>query len=233
MIWGDIRDGWRAHHELCDITLRFTKKGPGSAHKLQISQIVVCFDSIFVVEVRTFSSRFPPSSLLFSPLFSPDTLSCCRFSHVKMSAHSEGKRKSARVPLEKRAKVLDLVMKGQLTETEIAKRAHVTVVEVERIAEKWEKHHTLKDLPRSGRPTKITAKMMHAVRLQVKLNRLSSMRDVQRFLSSRFNVDVCINTVSAAAKRAGLRTYGLARKPDLTSAQKSARVEEAKSGAKV
>ena len=93
---------------------------------------------------------------------------------------------------------------------------------------RWMKRPSTEDLRRTGRPSKVTAKVVSAVRKIMKGRQRKSLRKVAGILQKRNVADVGYVTVRTAARTAALKPYRRQQKARLTDAQRATRMRFAK-----
>lgn len=126
-----------------------------------------------------------------------------------------------------RARVIDLARRG---------KGHREIVRITGLSSgfviRWMNRSSTEDLPRAGRPRKVTNEVVSAVSKLMKGRRRASLRKVAGILKNREIADLSYVSVREAAHAAGLKPYKRQRKPRLSAAQQASRMRFARTHAK-
>ena len=104
-----------------------------------------------------------------------------------------------------------------LNQTSISRRLKLQQPTVSRVENKFQIHHTVQDLPRSGRKSVFSEHDEQEMAILCKRENISDgFKGLHRKIQAEWGVDCSTNTVTKAAKHADLCSYVLRKKPLLT-----------------
>jgi transposase len=132
-----------------------------------------------------------------------------------------------KVSLEQRTAIIDLKA-AHFSNRSIATKLKLPHATVDYTVTRFHKHHSLADLPRSGRPRKISSKMMQEVRIQLKRGLLHDSKDVQNYLLATEQLNVSRSCILNSTLKEGIVSYKRVKKPYLNKLQRSKRMKIAK-----
>lgn len=123
-----------------------------------------------------------------------------------------------------RAQIAQLKLDGK-SATAISQELGVPLSTVYATLQRLREHHTLHDLPRSGRPRKLQAAQLRDVPQLLKRDHLRTSLDVQMYLAETYGLHVSRKTVLLRLKEMGVKAYHIKPRPLLTHKHRAARVK--------
>jgi transposase len=133
-----------------------------------------------------------------------------------------------RVEEEKRIRIIALQETG-CKPTAIAKQLKLKRTTVKDVLHKWEIHHTIQDLPKSGRPPKLDERTMRRFARMTQKGEVSTPCELIHAALSQGDIHISASTVRRALHKEGLKPMHTIRRPMLTRAHKKKRLDFAKS----
>lgn len=126
---------------------------------------------------------------------------------------------------ETRLKIIDMLSNG-IPQSEVAKTLHISRCAVQKNWIKFKNTGTINNLPKKGRPSKITPRLERTIVIKSKLNPFLSLKDIKIEIKS--TIDVSRMTICRVLNRNGLKTYRAAIKSKLSHKHTKNRLKFAK-----
>ena len=136
-------------------------------------------------------------------------------------------RRYHRIGEDKRIQIIALQSQS-VTMVKISRQTKVNLGTVKDVIRKWKLHHTVRDLPKTGRPAKIVDRTRRRLTRMIQNGEVSTATDLTQTISTLGIAQISATTTRSELHKAGLKAMHLVRKPLLTSAHKKKRLEYAR-----
>jgi transposase len=132
-----------------------------------------------------------------------------------------------RIAEDKRIQIVALRSKG-LTLATIAAQTKVKIITVRSVLSKWKLHHTVQDLPKTGRPHKVDDRTKRRLARMVQKGEIRTATELAQTATSHEIVHISARTARRTLHEQGLKAMRMINKPLLTRAHKRKRLEFAR-----
>ena len=136
-------------------------------------------------------------------------------------------RQYHRIGEDKRIQIISLRDKG-LSLKDIAIQTKVNLNTLNSVLIKWKLHHTIKDLPKTGRPTKLDQRTERRLARMVQIGEVGTATELAHVAVSHNMPHVSARTMRRVLHKQGLKAMHMVKKPLLTRLHKKKRLEFAK-----
>ena len=136
-------------------------------------------------------------------------------------------REYHRIGEDKRIQIITLHAQC-MTMTSISRQTKVKLETVADVIHKWRLHHTVRDLPKTGRPGKVDDRTRRRFARMMQAGEVTTAPQLTQALSTLGIAQVSTATTHCELHRAGLKAMRLCEKPLLTSVHKKRRLEFAR-----
>lgn len=133
-------------------------------------------------------------------------------------------RKYNRISIEDRSKIVTLHERGESVKS-ISQQFHINIRTVYSILHKWKQYHSLEDLPKTGRPTKVNDRTRRRLARMVLKNEVKTAPQLARNALSQDNISISSDTARNLLHKEGIKIMHTIRKPMLTPIHKRKRLE--------
>ena len=158
--------------------------------------------SIYIFELRVTNPK--PYTMVKAPT------RCCR-----------------RVGESTRIRIIALREKG-ISLRQIAHQTKVNVNTVNKVLRKWKSHHTIKDLPKAGRPSKVDDRTRRRLSRMIQSGEVSTATELAHTAASQHICHISARTARNVLHQEGLKAMHMVKRPLLTRSHKRKRLEFAK-----
>ncbi|RYG95900.1 hypothetical protein EON65_55245, partial [archaeon] len=136
-------------------------------------------------------------------------------------------RRSHQVSEDKRIRIIELRGKGYLHK-DIAEETKTNIQTVRNVLNKWARHHTIRDLPKPGRPSKLDSSTKRRLARMAQSGEVSSSTDLVQTAASHDIAQISARTARCTLHQEGLKAMHMVGRPLLTRAHKRRRLEFAR-----
>ena len=142
----------------------------------------------------------------------------------KLFSNMDSRHVYHRVSEEERIQIIHRRLNGDTFQT-ISDCFNINIKTVQAVVTKWNKYHTIQDIPKSGRPLKLDDRTRHRLVRMVQSGEVSTATQLAQVATTELDISISASYAQKMLHEEGLKALHVIPKPLLTDAHKQQRLE--------